>query len=199
MKLFWKRGYSATSMEDLVRATKVNRGGIYSDFGGKRELFCACMALYQDEVVTPAFARVEALGADLDAVESFFEHHISRIAASGRASPGCLVANTMTEIGPRDPKIRSLVKAHNDRIEKGFLHALRNETLGRGEPDDAELRRLAAFMLVSAHGLFSYSRSTNDTTALRAHAQTIIALVRSACNPAGRHAIAECSAGRRLS
>lgn len=178
MKVFWKRGYSATSMDDLVQATEVSRGGIYSDFGGKLELFRACMELYQDRVVTPAFARVEEDGAKLDAIEAFFEHHISRIAASGRRSPGCLVANTMTELGPHDDDVLSLVQAHNDRLEKGFLRALVNEAEADGTANEAELRPLAALLVASGHGLFSYSRTVSDAALLREHAQTLMELVR---------------------
>ena len=50
-------------MEDLVKATGVSRHGIYSDTGGKRDLFLETFAIYQREVVSPAFAAVEADGA----------------------------------------------------------------------------------------------------------------------------------------
>ena len=57
--LFSSKGYSDTSMEDIVQATGVSRYGIYGDFGSKRGLFAAVFDVYQREVVSPAFARVE--------------------------------------------------------------------------------------------------------------------------------------------
>ena len=37
--LFSSKGYSDTSMEDIVRATGVSRYGLYGAFGNKQELF----------------------------------------------------------------------------------------------------------------------------------------------------------------
>ena len=181
LRVFWRQGYTATSMEDLVRASKVSRAGIYADFGGKRELFCACLERYQEVVVTPAFARVEAPDARLDAVEAFFAHHIAAIAsatAAGRRSPGCLVANTMTEVGPHDDKVRARIVAHNERLERGFVHALRNEARGHRRVTAGTVDKLARFVVVSAHGLFSYSRSVSDPAILEAHVTTMLSLVR---------------------
>jgi TetR/AcrR family transcriptional repressor of nem operon len=39
MGVFWENGFNATSIEDLVVATGVGRGGIYSDFGGRKICF----------------------------------------------------------------------------------------------------------------------------------------------------------------
>ncbi len=55
---FWWSGYSQTSMDDLVRATGASRHAIYQAFGGKRELFIACLGRYRETVVTPAFSQV---------------------------------------------------------------------------------------------------------------------------------------------
>ena len=38
-RLFWEKGYEATSIQDLVAATGVNRASLYETFGDKRELF----------------------------------------------------------------------------------------------------------------------------------------------------------------
>ncbi len=36
MAAFWTRGYEATSIDDLVEATGINRGSLYGTFGGTR-------------------------------------------------------------------------------------------------------------------------------------------------------------------
>ena len=37
--LFWKQGFHATSIQDLVNHLKINRASLYDTFGGKEELF----------------------------------------------------------------------------------------------------------------------------------------------------------------
>src|ERR1041384_4735339 len=51
MVLFWTQGYEATSMQELVEATGINRGSIYNTFGDKEGLFIAVLDHYAATVV----------------------------------------------------------------------------------------------------------------------------------------------------
>ena len=51
MAAFWTRGYEATSIDDLVEATGINRGSLYGTFGDKRRLFLMALDRYWDTVV----------------------------------------------------------------------------------------------------------------------------------------------------
>ncbi len=46
LDLFWRRGYEATSMADLVEHLGVARASIYATFGGKRELYLKALDRY---------------------------------------------------------------------------------------------------------------------------------------------------------
>ncbi len=174
MDVFWRRGYEATSMEDLVAATGVSRHGIYGDFGGKHDLFLAGFEIYDREIVTPAFGSVEAPGADLDTVAAYFEHQIALAEHIGLPGPGCLVANTATEVAPHDAAALEKVHAHHGRLHGGFRNALANEA---GEGSDVDLGSLVEALVIFAQGLWSASRVTDDAEALRravrAHLQTL--------------------------
>jgi AcrR family transcriptional regulator len=39
MPIFWKRGFSDTSLQELERATGVNKSGLYTEFRDKEDLF----------------------------------------------------------------------------------------------------------------------------------------------------------------
>jgi len=176
MKQFWVHGYEATSVNDLVKATGVGRGALYSEFGGKRDLFLACLAHYQLAAVGPAFARVEAEGAKFDAIEDFFAFHLSSL--EGRPFPveGCLVSNTLTELAEHDPKIAALVRAHFERLTNGFASALANEV--NASPEDESIRRLAEFAVVSNQGIWAFARCAKDLSELRERIDTLLALVK---------------------
>ncbi len=44
--LFWKKGYNATSMNDLVDAMEINRSSIYLTYGNKHDLFLKSLTNY---------------------------------------------------------------------------------------------------------------------------------------------------------
>ncbi|WP_328342150.1 TetR/AcrR family transcriptional regulator [Streptomyces violaceus] len=142
MRVFWERGYEATSTQDLCDATGLGRSSIYNTFQSKHDLFERALARYLDtmtlaqtavldDVERPAADRVRALLTQV--VESEAECRIG----SGRAL-GCLGVNTVVELGARDP---------------GAAAALERDTA----------RRLAAYRVVMEAG-----RRDGSITASRA-------------------------------
>ncbi len=161
MSQFWTTGYEATSIDDLVAATGANRQALYSDFGGKAALFSAALEIYSEEVVTPAFAPVEAPGAGLEEIAAYFESQIARAESMGLPGPGCLMANTMTERAPHAPEVANTVARHTARLEAGFQNALQSVATAPRASD------LAAILVVFTNGLWSMSRIVSDAAALR--------------------------------
>jgi AcrR family transcriptional regulator len=46
MPVFWKYGFADTSLQELERATGVNKSGLYTEFRDKEDLFVACLRHY---------------------------------------------------------------------------------------------------------------------------------------------------------
>ncbi|MFA3917750.1 TetR/AcrR family transcriptional regulator [Ruegeria hyattellae] len=175
MKTFWRVGYHAVSMGDLVRETGVSRGGIYSDFSGKQELFHACLDRYQDSVVTPVFAPVEAEDAGIDAIRAYFDNLLTGFESMGGVGIGCLVGNTLTQIDPAEEATHEKLEAHCTRLFIGFRRALAHENGPDGSLNATDLDDLARYTMISAQGLWSYSRLTDDATILRRYTDTLMA------------------------
>jgi TetR/AcrR family transcriptional regulator, transcriptional repressor for nem operon len=175
MRHFWLHGYHATSMDELVEAIGVSRHAIYSGVGSKHELYRRGFAAYQILIVTPAFGCVEEPDAGLDAIGCFFETQIASAEYVGFPGPGCLVANAATETAPHDPLIAQEVASHNARLKAGFANALTNENSGLSLK---EIGALADFLLVTAQGLWSMSRTVTSASPLRAHVSTTLSLLR---------------------
>lgn len=175
MRHFWQHGYHATSMDALVASIGVSRHAIYTGIGSKNELYQLGFAAYQLAIVTPAFSAVEREGAGLDDVAQYFETQIAMAELVGLPGPGCLVANAMTETAPHDPNIANEVCKHNERLHKGFANALFNENPTLTKDD---ISALADFLVITAQGLWSMSRSVPTATPLRAHVATTLSLLR---------------------
>src|SRR5580658_5632457 len=52
MGVFWSRGYYATALPDLLRATKLSRGSLYAAFGDKHSLFLRALDRYIADALT---------------------------------------------------------------------------------------------------------------------------------------------------
>ncbi|MGR3622089.1 TetR/AcrR family transcriptional regulator [Pseudophaeobacter sp.] len=185
LKLFWKEGYHAVSMGDLVRETGVSRGSIYSDFSGKEALFHACLDRYQEKVVTPAFSVVEEKDAGLRAIRHYLENLLARSEAHHGPDSGCLVLNTLAQVTNEDAETMARLRAHDDRLQTGIHQALARENKKLQRLEDGEVEDLARFTLISIQGLWSQSRGTKDTAALRQYCDTLLDLLATRLGLAG--------------
>jgi TetR/AcrR family transcriptional regulator, transcriptional repressor for nem operon len=163
---FWHHGYEGTSMDELVNATGVSRHGLYAAFGGKEELFVACLEVYSQEIVTSAFSQVEQPEASLNTIADYFEFQIGRAEQSGWPPPGCLMANTMTELAPHNSTAFERVAQHNARLHSGFRNALGHSMRQRNESAE-KLDDRAAVMVTFTNGLWSMSRTAANAMELR--------------------------------
>src|SRR3984957_10866433 len=95
MEVFWRNGYQATSIQDLVEATGVNRGSLYTTFGDKRGFFLAILERYSVRFGEPMMAELNDPNPRR-AIERMLEAIVRRTGDS-RWPRGCLFTNTALE------------------------------------------------------------------------------------------------------
>jgi AcrR family transcriptional regulator len=69
--LFWRKGYQATSLADLLAAMEIGRSSFYAAFGDKRTLFLECLDLFAARTGA-AVQRTRAALPPIDALQDFF-------------------------------------------------------------------------------------------------------------------------------
>jgi TetR/AcrR family transcriptional repressor of nem operon len=152
MRAFWSRGYAATSIQDLVDQTRLQRGSLYAAFGDKRRLFLAAIDRYDRLVTAKLLAALDGSPSGLEAIRRFFRLKVEWAGAPARPR-GCLVTNSATEIGARDRKTATRVETVLGKIEAAFHRAVLRAQKA-GEIDRArDPRALARFLTSSAQGL----------------------------------------------
>ena len=70
--VFWKRGFSDTSVQDLERATGVNKSGLYAEFRDKEDLFVESLRYYLATQEKRGLLTEEPLG--WQNIETFLKH-----------------------------------------------------------------------------------------------------------------------------
>ena len=60
--VFWRRGFADTSLQDLERATGVNKSGLYAEFRDKEDIFVASLRHYLDSQEKRGLLTKEPLG-----------------------------------------------------------------------------------------------------------------------------------------
>jgi TetR/AcrR family transcriptional regulator, copper-responsive repressor len=91
MPVFWKHGFADTSLQELERATGVNKSGLYTEFRDKEDLFVACLRHYLESQEKRGFLTREPFG--WKNIENFLKHG----PLNKEEQQGCFSVNSMRE------------------------------------------------------------------------------------------------------
>jgi len=179
MMVFWKNGFASTSVDDLVKATSVSRGGIYTDFRDKEGLLLGCLDAYREKYVDPALSILRSNQDGLKGIDSYFSHFIQLHKQHGMPGPGCFLANVMTELAPHDEAVRAVVAEHLVDLRKAFRQAVGKSAKSAGANlTNAELNELAGFLATASQGLWSYGRTILDVRELERFRDVLLQLLK---------------------
>lgn len=173
LTLFWQKGFTQTSMQDLAEATGVQRGSLYNAYGDKETLFLRVFGVYRAAYVKKMREAMDKPKLR-EALQSFFDFVIKSM-RTGAPTRGCLSTKTAVGIEALDEAVRSAIRDLLDEIEKAL-----DERLSR--PDDAEqlaLSPLDAARLIVTHtrGLVVIERVYGDEARMRSMADLLIQLL----------------------
>src|SRR5215213_7568850 len=136
MRLFWLKGYGATSIADILHEAGANAGSLYHFFPTKQDLLLAVLDRYRQGIgpmlLEPAWEGVE------DPIERVF------------ALLGRYRRSLALELHEPDPAVRELLSANFE----GWVAAVQRclEDAGDRLPADVDRRELAVFVLTTMEG-----------------------------------------------
>lgn len=115
LELFWRRGYEATSMADLVEHLGIGRASLYATFGNKHDLYLKALDRYGEKHQPLLLEELSQPGPALPAVRAVVRRFTAEATDEGSRAYGCLVTNTAAELAPHDaPAAR--------RVERSWEH-----------------------------------------------------------------------------
>ena len=177
LELFWRRGYEATSMTDLVEHLGVGRASIYATFGNKRELYLKAMDRYAETRDPSLLAELSQPGPALPPVRAIVRRYAAEAAHEQLRALGCLVTNTAAELAPHDAAATRLVERNWDQLEAVLRSALVRAQAQGELPADRDPLALARLLLVLMQGLRVVGRASGDPARVRDAAEQALTLL----------------------
>src|SRR5689334_21629390 len=121
-RAFWRQGYEATSMENLLQCMGIQKGSFYATFGSKHEILMAALERY----ISSRRALAEELLAEPSGLVALKQHldSVSTESCGERRALGCFIVNVALELAPRDAAVRDLVQkalAGQEALYAGLL------------------------------------------------------------------------------
>jgi len=170
LKLFWQKGFHATSLKDIEEALDMRPGSIYAAFGSKDGLFQEALDYYARLGLT-----------ELERILSHYESPLLGLAAYVRQlggirdkelpSQACMLVKSLLELGAREQaalqKVEMLLAGMETRFIDCFSAAQR-----LGELDSTlDATRLGRRLQAEVMGLRAFAQRDVDSAAVHALAE----------------------------
>ena len=159
MHVFWRKGYQATSVQDLVEATGLQRGSLYGAFGDKHGLFMAALGSYSELVLSRLRSMLEQASDPVEGLREFVRMGGLDCMNERQAKMGCLVGNTCSELAADDEVVRRRVTTAISGIQATMADALRQGQRQGTFGVERDPVAVATFVQCSLQGLSVLARS----------------------------------------
>jgi TetR/AcrR family transcriptional regulator, transcriptional repressor for nem operon len=166
-KVFWAKGYEATSISDLVEAMQINKGSLYNAFDSKAALFTRALLKYDLENRQAAMEQLEALDSPLQAIKALFDSLVKESSAD-KERKGCLLVNTALDLPNQPPEIQRIVSSALLDFENFFKRVVK---LGQKRGDfasDLDPKETAQWLVSQVVGLRVLARGVFGASGLHA-------------------------------
>lgn len=125
IQLFWKNGYSASSMQQVVKATGLKPGSIYLAFGNKEGLFREALDSYAQKGIAKISSTLESASSVGEGICLFLEKIIQESTRENYCS--CFLIKTQLELAAEGNELHTFASAKLGEVEKLFQSYLEQE------------------------------------------------------------------------
>lgn len=152
MQVFWRRGYAASSVQDLVDGTGLSRSSLYSTFQNKQGLYQTALQRYELLTTLNNVKLLSGSGSPKALIRQLLVNVVED-ELNDSEHKGCLVANACLELAGHDADVSQFVVSNLQKLQ----HALENLLIKAQQSGEIASiqnpRALASFFLNTMQGL----------------------------------------------
>ncbi|WP_300675018.1 TetR/AcrR family transcriptional regulator [Desulfoluna sp.] len=157
---FINKGFKGVSINDLVKATKLNKHSMYQEFGSKEGLFCECINHYVQTVYRDFGHVLRRQPLGLKNIEDFFRRRIDY--AYSAHGDGCLLVTTVVEKEQVEAVVLDRVQ-HHWTLQKADFQLCLSAAQDQGDiPKDADIKVLSNTLFCFLIGMVVIIKGGSD-------------------------------------
>jgi AcrR family transcriptional regulator len=164
--VFWSKGFSGTSLDDLSAAMDMNRPSIYRAFGDKESIYRQALEQFS-ELMEEGFNRTLLHESDIRKGLKRFYREALEVYTSGDAARGCMVMCTAPAASISQPDVQSDLLKLIQRVDAKILlrveQAIEQEQLCK----NTDARTLSKLIQAVLHSLAIRTRAGESKASLR--------------------------------
>ena len=112
LPVFWKHGFADASLQELEKATGVNKSGLYSEFEDKEDLFVQSLRYYLEGLEKKGLLTAEPLGWNN------IERFLKMGPCSMEGQKGCFAVSSMREFAILPPEAVGIIIRSRSKLKQ---------------------------------------------------------------------------------
>ena len=176
MELFWKKGYHATSIQDLVNHLGINRASLYDTYGGKKQLFDQSFRRYRTQNIEWIHTFFQSQPNVKAGIRKLLEKAIID-SVCDVDNKGCFMVNTTTELVPEDQQLQAIIQEEKNSYEKIFYNFLISGEEKGEFSKGKDLKAIASLLFILYSGIKVVAKIKPDKKTLLASVDATLALL----------------------
>jgi TetR/AcrR family transcriptional repressor of nem operon len=164
--IFNTKGYSSTSLGDIVKATGMTKGAIYGNFKNKEAVALAVLEYSVEVVFGKLRAEIKAcLNAEdkLRAIVDYYEKYVVAPPIKG----GCPILNTAVETDDLHPELRVKVLGMINTLHLSVIKIIQRGIREGQLRADIDVEEKAVFLIAALEGAIMLARVQGDAHSYR--------------------------------
>jgi len=152
MRLFWRKRYAGTSVEDLTGTLNLSRSSLYDTFGDKRTLFLETLRFYSGRVLDATARTLDESPSPIVGIQKVFEDLMAGVGRESGAL-GCFMVNSVADLVPYDPDVTEIAKKYADSVQQLFTTVLTKARSQKLLTKRQTPKQLAAYVFNAIQGI----------------------------------------------
>jgi TetR/AcrR family transcriptional repressor of nem operon len=174
--IFNQRGFDGCSMQDLMTATGLEKGGLYRHFANKEDLAAEAFRYAVAQNVKLRTEHLDEIPNSLDKLKRVVHLFVELPSA---IPGGCPLMNTAIDADDGNPALRDLARKGVQDWRDRLVHILETGIKAGEIRRSTDPRRIANTLIATLEGALMISRLENNRNALRDAQSTLEALLTS--------------------
>ncbi|MDJ0588888.1 MAG: TetR/AcrR family transcriptional regulator [Pleurocapsa sp. MO_226.B13] len=162
MEVFWKRGYEAASLAELLQHMGISRKSMYDTFGNKQSLFLKALEYYAQTRLRSIKEQLLSSGSPLGNIELLLQSMSETHGRSG--SKGCLLGTCAADFNTDDLEIAPILRSYYSKLENIYCEAITKAQAAGELNSQANPRDLARMLLCTTQGVALVGRVLDNET-----------------------------------
>lgn len=172
-RLFWNRGYSNTSLRDLLKTMRIGEGSFYNTWKSKKRLYVECLQHYNDTVSRRRLDSLLSPDSIKEGIRAFFRTVLDEL-DDPRTPAICLLSQSLSGDVLQQRDLRKLVLADMKAFYAAFSERF-EAAKERGELPRSFDADVAAHLLVTyLQGLFRVVRVLQSRAELERQIEALL-------------------------